>query len=321
MAPKPYDKVAVPDRLSWPRGERSAEGATLYLRCAPGHALALQHEGQQIAAAVNRYFGYVLVRRGAARRPSRSSRGAAPKAKDRSAAAGGRRSRPSEAVADVGDDGLREALRRPRPWRFCAQEAALSRVARGRDRTLRFAHLPATVALCNVPATSRRNAVNLTRRDTLILAAAATVAVALPASAPCAGAKDGDVDRRRQADGARRGMPDRSLGNADGRSRSSNMPRRPARTARVLEQRLPAFKDKYVDTGKVKFILRPFVRNMLDAVVFMLAEAAGPDTLPQRDRDLFQDPGPVGRVGEAARRDASDRQAARLHRGKLRRGA
>ncbi len=39
----------------------------------------------------------------------------------------------------------------------------------------------------------------------------------------------------------------------------------------------PEFKTKYVDTGKVIYILRPFVRNVLDAVVFMLADAAGPD--------------------------------------------
>jgi protein-disulfide isomerase len=39
----------------------------------------------------------------------------------------------------------------------------------------------------------------------------------------------------------------------------------------------PVLKSTYVDTGKVKFILRPFLRNILDAVVFMLAEAAGPD--------------------------------------------
>lgn len=61
MAPEPYGSVAVPDKLLWPRGERSAEGATLILRCVPGHALAIQHEAQKIAAAVNRYFGYVLV--------------------------------------------------------------------------------------------------------------------------------------------------------------------------------------------------------------------------------------------------------------------
>jgi hypothetical protein len=62
IAPKPYDVVALPDRLAWPRGARGAEGATLYLRCLPGHALALSHEGALIAAAVNRYFGYVLVK-------------------------------------------------------------------------------------------------------------------------------------------------------------------------------------------------------------------------------------------------------------------
>ena len=61
MAPAPYDRVAAPDRLAWPRGERSAEGAILYLRCLPGHALALQHEAPMIARAINRYFGYLLV--------------------------------------------------------------------------------------------------------------------------------------------------------------------------------------------------------------------------------------------------------------------
>lgn len=37
----------------------------------------------------------------------------------------------------------------------------------------------------------------------------------------------------------------------------------------------PTLKTEYVDTGKVLFIPRPFVRNVLDAVVFLLAEAAG----------------------------------------------
>jgi hypothetical protein len=61
IAPRPYDQVAVPDQLKWPRGA-GHEGATLYLRCAQGHALALSHEGQVIASAVNRYFGYFLVK-------------------------------------------------------------------------------------------------------------------------------------------------------------------------------------------------------------------------------------------------------------------
>ena len=37
----------------------------------------------------------------------------------------------------------------------------------------------------------------------------------------------------------------------------------------------PQLKTAYIDTDKIQFIPRPFVRNVLDAVVFMLAEAAG----------------------------------------------
>ncbi|WIY53504.1 DsbA family protein [Devosia sp. YIM 151766] len=37
------------------------------------------------------------------------------------------------------------------------------------------------------------------------------------------------------------------------------------------------FKADYIDTGKVRFIVRPFARNALDAAIFMLAEAAGPE--------------------------------------------
>lgn len=61
IAPNPYDQVAMPDKLTWPRGARGAEGATLYLRCADGHGLMLIHEAPRIAGAINRYFGYVLV--------------------------------------------------------------------------------------------------------------------------------------------------------------------------------------------------------------------------------------------------------------------
>ncbi len=37
----------------------------------------------------------------------------------------------------------------------------------------------------------------------------------------------------------------------------------------------PQLKETYIDTNKIKFILRPFVLNILDAVVFMLAYKAG----------------------------------------------
>ena len=39
----------------------------------------------------------------------------------------------------------------------------------------------------------------------------------------------------------------------------------------------PELKTKYIETGKVKFVVRPFLRNELDAAIFMLAEAAGPE--------------------------------------------
>lgn len=70
FAPAPYNKVAIPDRLIWSRknnasqnntSQEGEQGATLFLRCAPTHALALNHESAKIAAAINRYFGYVLI--------------------------------------------------------------------------------------------------------------------------------------------------------------------------------------------------------------------------------------------------------------------
>ncbi len=111
IAPAPYDRIAAPDRLVWPRGERGAGGATLYLRCAPGHALALQHEGGLIAASINRYFGYVLVGEvRLAAEPFIPGSSLDPEAD--------RRSLPQldgkaeAALEEVRDEGLRDALRR-----------------------------------------------------------------------------------------------------------------------------------------------------------------------------------------------------------------
>ncbi|MDB5622344.1 MAG: hypothetical protein JWR39_907 [Devosia sp.] len=110
MAPKPYDGVSIPDKLVWPRGERSADGATLYLRCQPGHALMVAHQAPAIAAAVNRYFGYVLV--GQVRLSAEPfSSGSAPKAQPAADPSPIARARVGAAVADVADEGVREALR------------------------------------------------------------------------------------------------------------------------------------------------------------------------------------------------------------------
>lgn len=62
IAPAPYGEVARPVQLRWPkRSAAEAGGAVLEVSCHPGHALHLQHEGARLAAAINSYFGYVLV--------------------------------------------------------------------------------------------------------------------------------------------------------------------------------------------------------------------------------------------------------------------
>jgi len=61
IAPTPYNKVSIPDRLVWRRPQEGAQGAILFLRCTEGQRLALVHDSELIAGAINRYFGYLLV--------------------------------------------------------------------------------------------------------------------------------------------------------------------------------------------------------------------------------------------------------------------
>lgn len=109
MAPAPYDKVTRPDKLSWPRGEKGAEGAILHLSCHPGHALALQHEGQRVAAAINRYFGYLLI--GQVRISATPFPIEPPLPETIPALPDVARARISRTVERVEDPGVREALR------------------------------------------------------------------------------------------------------------------------------------------------------------------------------------------------------------------
>jgi len=44
-----------------------------------------------------------------------------------------------------------------------------------------------------------------------------------------------------------------------------------------LNETYPRLKADFLDTGKARLAIRPFVRNAMDAVVFMVAEVAGPD--------------------------------------------
>lgn len=110
MAPVPYDKLTMPDKLVWPRGEAGADGATLYLRCAESQRLALAHEGDAVAAAVNRYFGYLLVGSVKISSAPFSSGSAAPKQSAIEPSAETRKN-VDDAVQSVEDDGLKSALR------------------------------------------------------------------------------------------------------------------------------------------------------------------------------------------------------------------
>lgn len=108
MAPKPYDKAAMPAELKWPRGA-GHEGATLFLRCSEGQRLALAHEGPLIAAAVNRYFGYFLVREvKLSAEPFIRSSGAKSQPKPTPPEVA---KHAVEAVAEVDDPALKDALR------------------------------------------------------------------------------------------------------------------------------------------------------------------------------------------------------------------
>nr|HZY68092.1 thioredoxin domain-containing protein [Devosia sp.] len=117
----------------------------------------------------------------------------------------------------------------------------------------------------------------LTRRHTLTLAAVATASslAGLPSFALAAEGDMLDINKLM----APAGIPDKVLGD-------------PAAKVTVIEYASPTcphcadwsnnvlqpFKEKYVTTGQVKFIIRPFARNTLDAAIFMLAEHAARTT-------------------------------------------
>ncbi|MCW5722965.1 MAG: DUF721 domain-containing protein [Devosia sp.] len=111
IAPRPYDATTMPDKLAWPRqAAHSHEGAVLYLRCAPGQALFAQHDAPNIAAAINRYFGYVLVSEvRLSAEPFTPGSGA--KAQKRPQPSQSDIAKVGAAIEKVEDDDLREALR------------------------------------------------------------------------------------------------------------------------------------------------------------------------------------------------------------------
>lgn len=120
---------------------------------------------------------------------------------------------------------------------------------------------------------------NFTRRETLILAAAAS-ALSLSGVASAAAAEGDMIDVAKLMAPAG-GYVDHILGSDTApvtviEYASPTCPH----CAAFHNDVYPAFKAAYIDTGKVRFIARPFLRGgaaaAMDAVVFMIAEAAGP---------------------------------------------
>ena len=115
---------------------------------------------------------------------------------------------------------------------------------------------------------------HINRRDTIVLLTAAS-ALAMSGGAHAAEGDMHDVAKLMAAP-ATNGVPEHTLGSETApvtliEYASATCPHCAAFSNEVL----PAFITQYVDTGKVKLIIRPFLRNVLDAVVFMLADAGG----------------------------------------------
>ena len=116
----------------------------------------------------------------------------------------------------------------------------------------------------------------ITRRNALVLTAAATGA-GLSGISP-AFAAEGDMHDMGQLMRPDGWTDIAILGRADAKATviEYSSPTCP-HCANFHNNTYAEFKQHFVDSGKSRFILRPFMRNVLDAVVFMVAVAAGED--------------------------------------------
>lgn len=106
-----------------------------------------------------------------------------------------------------------------------------------------------------------------------VLAAAAGTGLSFVFGSSAALAQQFDAAKLMQPAG---GVPDHPLGNKEAKVTvieylSPTCPH----CKSFLDNVFPQLKAEYIDTDKIQFIPRPFSRNILDSVVFMLAEAAG----------------------------------------------
>lgn len=118
---------------------------------------------------------------------------------------------------------------------------------------------------------------NITRRNALKLTAAASTAGLVGLSSPSFSA-EGDFYNIESLMNPT-GWTDRGIMGAEDAAATVieySSPTCPHCASFHIET-MPEVTTQLIETGKTRFILRPFVRNVLDAVVFMLADAAGED--------------------------------------------
>ena len=107
----------------------------------------------------------------------------------------------------------------------------------------------------------------------VVAAAAGSSVIALFGSSPALAQEQFDVAKLMAPAG---GVADHALGNKDSKvTLIEYLSPTCSHCKAFFDNTFPALKAEYIDTNKILFIPRPFVRNVLDAVVFMLAEAAG----------------------------------------------
>jgi len=106
-----------------------------------------------------------------------------------------------------------------------------------------------------------------------IVAAAAGTGVSFVFGSTVALAQQFDAAKLLQPAG---GVADHALGNKDAKVTVVEYLSPTCPHCKTFHETVyPQLKAEYIDTNKIQFIPRPFVRNVLDAVVFMLAETAG----------------------------------------------
>ncbi len=88
--------------------------------------------------------------------------------------------------------------------------------------------------------------------------------------------------------------------------------------AHFHETTLPALKEKYIDTGKVKLILREFPFDPRAAAAFMLARCAPPEQYFPMVDVLFKQQKTWASAENARRATAANRQTGRFYTGKVR---